>query len=175
MALFFPAKHKWHLQNCGVPGSPWLCLSRFPCPGAANQGIHSGTLMGPPQKEKGCKVVAQPCTDCMEITQSLSSFLHPGNCWKSIKCCVIVTAKTESGDPNPADLNRRTCMVSLEAQRTPDTSQTVLSAASYPKHTPLVAFRDPGSLTLLWVWSRWREQGRRRRGAIPPISKERQG
>lgn len=114
MALFFPAKHKWHLQNCGVPGSPWLCLSRFPCPGAANQGIHSGTLMDPPQKEKGCKVVAQPCTDCMEITQSLSSFLHPGNCWKTIKCCVIVTAKTESRDPNPSDLNRRTCMVSLK-------------------------------------------------------------
>lgn len=46
----FPAKQMWHLQNCGIPGSPWLCLSRFPCPGAAHQAIHSGTLMGIPSK-----------------------------------------------------------------------------------------------------------------------------
>lgn len=46
----FPAKQKWHLQNCGIPGSPWLCLSRFPCPGAAHQAMYSGTLIITPSK-----------------------------------------------------------------------------------------------------------------------------
>lgn len=37
----------------------------------------------------------------------------------------------------------------------------------------LLAFRGPGSVTLLWVWSRWREQERKGRAAMAPICKER--
>lgn len=45
-----PAKQKWHLQNCGIPGSLWLCLSRFPVLMLFTRLYHSGMLMGTPSK-----------------------------------------------------------------------------------------------------------------------------
>lgn len=48
----FPAKQKWHLQNCGIPGSLWLCLSRFPCPDAIHQAVSQWDTDGRPLKKK---------------------------------------------------------------------------------------------------------------------------
>lgn len=47
----FPAPHKWHLQDSGIPEIPWLCLPRSACPGAAHQVLDRGTWMGAPSKE----------------------------------------------------------------------------------------------------------------------------
>lgn len=173
----FPAPHKWHLQDSGIPGSPWLCRPRSPCPGAAHQALDRGTWMGPPLKETGCKGAAQPCTDCTELTQSFISFLQRGNCCGPIKWWVTVRARPTRGDPKPTDLNRRTCMALLKLS---GASLTPLNRCCRQLPIPntaaaLLTFRGPGSVILLWVWSRWREQGRREKGAMAPICKERQG
>lgn len=172
----FPAPHKWHLQDSGLPGSPWLCLPRSPCPGAAHQTLDSGSWMGPPSKETGCKGAAQPCTDCTELTQSLISFLQQGNCCGPMKWYVTVRAKPTNGDPKPTDLNKRTCTASLKlgAPLTP-LSRCCRQLPIPNTAAALLALRGPGSVTLLWVWNGRREQGRGGRGAMAPICKERQG
>lgn len=128
----FPAQHKWHLQNCGIPGS-------------------------------------------MEITQSLSSFLHRGSCWNIIKWWVTVKATPTKQRPKLPDLNRA-CMASLKLSAPLTLLHQCCQQLPIPNTAAsLLAFRGPGSLTLWWAWSRWREQGRRGRTAMPPICKERQG
>lgn len=171
-----PASHKCHQQDSSIPGSSWLCLSGLPCPGAAHQALDRGTMDGTPLKRNRVQRRSSALHWLHKDDTKLHLLLQQGNCWASIKYWVTIRAKTRTGDPKPTDLNRRTCTNSLKLS----TPLTLLSQCCQQLSIPntaavLPTLKGPGSVTLLWVWSRCREEGRRARDDMTPACKERQG